>query len=147
MALIVPVFVVEQELTALKGRLAAFAGVPMSEQSAAVLKHEMDLLKRLLDAGEAAADDLLDRDAAMNWSGLKKDALDGYPSTGSYGAKRWRRGDLPMRHPFAVPGDCEEREGPGPCDEPNSGASEGGDNSLSKQERLRAALAEAQRAA
>ncbi len=145
MVLIVPVFIIEQELAALYELIASLDGVPQSQAAVDVLKHEIEMLRRLTDAGRASANDLLDRETAMQWSGLKKDALDAYPSIGSYSAKRWRRGDLPIRNPYDA---AEIRQGTeDPCPDPNAENRGTPSPADSRYARLQAALAETSSAA
>jgi hypothetical protein len=99
----VPAHVITSKIDELDKRLAALSGVPFCGESETFLKAQVAMLKGLIDAGEASADDLLDRKEAMEWSGLGKDALDNYPHAGSYSEKRWRRGHLPVRDPFGTP--------------------------------------------
>lgn len=63
----------------------------------------IQMLQRLLADAEASADDLLTLDEAMEWSGLTADALrKRRQRDGLHAGGRWRRGDLPIRDPFAA---------------------------------------------
>ncbi|MDP9353002.1 MAG: hypothetical protein M3P51_15890 [Chloroflexota bacterium] len=99
MSRVIPTTIIERECADVLARIAATEGLPFSEQTVVFLRAQLALLDRMLDAGEASADDQLDRGEAMEWSGLGKDALDAYPHVGSYTWKRWRRGDLTIREP------------------------------------------------
>jgi hypothetical protein len=98
----VPTYVITSKIEELKGKLDAITGIPNSERAVEFVEAQLAMLRGLLDAGEASATDFLDRNEAMKWSGLKKDALDSYPHMGRYSSKRWRRGDLPVRNPFGT---------------------------------------------
>jgi hypothetical protein len=140
MTRVIPTHVVTGQIDELRRKLEAVRGLPEGERAVKWLEASLDMLNDLLDAGEASAEDRLDRAGAMEWSGLGKDALDGYPNTGSYGSKRWRRGDLPIRTPFGSAGEQPEIA-------PKSESERGTANDATRapasspQDRLKAALA------
>ena len=103
---VVPMYLITRRLASLQSDAAVLLRYRDlgGEQVVAVAQARILLLEELRAEAEASADDLLTLEEATDWSGLTPDALrKGYPSTGEYSGRRWRRGDLPIRVSGAAP--------------------------------------------
>lgn len=99
---VIPVQIITSKLEELRADRAVFAKHRKlgGDQVIGGIDSQIDILEDLLALTRQSAEDQLTRAEAMWWSGLSSDALDTYPSTGTYSEKRWRRRDLPLRTPY-----------------------------------------------